>query len=141
MGFITLRTRGILPLGLAAALVLLSACRGDPDRGARVYRQKAGNLTVSLTVAPEPPRLGRNSFRVKITDQQGAVITDAQVQLTLSMPGMPEMEAIHADGGLTEDEEYAATAEFTMRGRWQIEVRISRAGQPTESGIFSIEVT
>ena len=91
--------------------------------------QKSGDMIVSLTLNPNPPRAGAPSeFSVTLTDVNGKTIDDATITLDLTMPSMwmppnqPAMEFV-SDG------QYGTTAPFTMRGEWRIEVIITRGGE------------
>jgi hypothetical protein len=91
--------------------------------------QKSGDMIVLLTLNPYPPRAGQVSeFDVTLTDVNGQTIDDATISLNLTMPSMwmpPNQPAAE----FTSDGKYAATAPFTMRGAWRIEVVIMRGGE------------
>jgi hypothetical protein len=99
--------------------------------------QKSGDMIVSLTLNPNPPRAGTPSqFDVTLTDVNGKAIDDASITLNLTMPSMwmppnqPAMEFVSAG-------KYSTTAPFTMRGEWRIEVIITRGGAK-QSAFFDV---
>jgi hypothetical protein len=99
--------------------------------------QKSGDMIVSLTLNPNPPRAGTPSeFEVTLTDLNGKAIDDASITLNLTMPSMwmppnqPAMEFVSAG-------KYRTTAPFTMRGEWRIEVIITRGGAK-QSAFFDV---
>jgi hypothetical protein len=100
-------------------------------------RQEYGGLTVSLSLTPYPPSLSNaNNFEVRLTDSQGQAVSDASIQLDLTMPGMmmpPNQISLEPAGaGL-----YRASGSFTMRGPWRIEVIITSGGV-TRSVYFDV---
>lgn len=99
--------------------------------------QKSGDMIVSLTLNPNPPRAGTPSqFDVTLTDVNGKAIDDASITLDLTMPSMwmppnqPAMEFVSAG-------KYSTTAPFTMRGEWRIEIIITR-GSEKQSVFFDV---
>ena len=99
--------------------------------------QRSGDLIVSLALNPYPPTVTQPAnFDVTLTDVNGQAINDATISLNLTMPSMrmppnqPNMEFV-ADG------KYHATAYYTMRGWWRIEVIITRGGA-TQSVFFDV---
>ncbi len=100
-------------------------------------RQKVGAMNVTLALSPYPPvSFQKGQFDVTLTDAQGQAITDAQVTIDLTMPGMPmppsKPEAPHVGNG-----KYQAAAFWTMRGLWRMEVIINRAGNQ-QSAYFDV---
>jgi len=101
--------------------------------------QKVGSMNVSLTLSPYPPvGFKQTNFDINLSDDQGQAITDATIQLDLTMPAMPmpenSFEAKHTGNGL-----YQATGMFTMRDLWRIEVIIQRGGE-TQSAFFDVVI-
>ncbi len=92
-------------------------------------KQKVNNLNVSLALSPYPPvGFQETTFDVTLTDENGQAVSDATVNLDLTMPGMwmplNTFALPYTDGGL-----YSGRGIFTMRGLWRIEVIIQRGGQ------------
>jgi hypothetical protein len=91
--------------------------------------QKAGDLNVSIALNPYPPvGFQPGNFDITLIDGQGQAVTDAKINLDLSMPGMwmpsNQLAAQHVENG-----KYHVTGRFTMRGLWRIEVIIQRGAE------------
>ena len=113
----------------------VTSVTGELPKG--TVAQKAGDMIVSLTLNPNPPRAGTPSqFNVTLTDVNGKAIDDAIITLDLTMPSMwmppnqPAMEFVSAG-------KYSTTAPFTMRGEWRIEIIITR-GSEKQSVFFDV---
>ena len=113
----------------------ITSITGNLSKG--VVAQKSGDMIVLLALNPYPPSAGQPSdFDVTLNDVNGKAINDASINLNLTMPSMwmppnqPAMEFV-SDG------KYRATAPFTMRGGWRIEVIITR-GAEKQSVFFDV---
>jgi hypothetical protein len=104
--------RWILTIFIAAMAVV--GCQRGADN--------ANDFTASLSVTPDPPRVGAAQVAVSLRDTVGQPVTGAQVELegTMSHAGMTPVIA-----AATEDAPgvYRADLEFTMAGDWIIIVR------------------
>ena len=105
----------------------ITSITGKLSKG--VVAQKSADMIVLLALNPYPPTAGQPSdFDITLNDVNGKAINDASISLNLTMPSMwmppnqPSMEFV-SDG------KYRATAPFTMRGGWRIEVIITRGSQ------------
>lgn len=90
--------------------------------------QTVGNTNVTIAISPFPPAsFQKGTFDVTLKDDKGQAITDAQVTLDLTMPSMrmPTNKPTAQNMG---NGKYTATATWTMRGWWRIEVIIVRGG-------------
>ncbi len=103
---------------------------------------KLGNLNVSFWVEPDPPSVGENEFKVKVTDVSGQPVTDATVGIKYFMPamaGMPamgsELEAEHRAEGL-----YTAILNLSMGGTfpWDVTITVNRKGKSSVSGQWRV---
>ena len=110
-----------------------------PSGKTNVQTKQIGDLTVTLQLLPG--RAGyTNTVVMTITDRNGVLVTDAQVQLTTNMNIM-DMGIGHASirGG---NPTYVATFDkqtaFTMDGLWDISVAIQRPGQAPLQGNFQM---
>jgi Cu(I)/Ag(I) efflux system membrane fusion protein len=101
-------------------------------------RQMNG-LTLSLTTAPENPKAGNVLLKLKLNDQAGKPVTNAQVVFvyTMPMPGMtdPKVTARHTKDGL-----YEGTVLFGMGGTWLVTVNVTVPGQPPIAEKFQFSV-
>ncbi len=101
--------------------------------------QKVGNLNVTLELNPYPPTaFKKTDFDITLVDDQGQAVTDANISLDMTMPGMRmppnKLEALHTGSGL-----YQAAGMFTMRDLWRIEVIILRGGEK-QSAFFDVGI-
>ena len=104
-----------------------------------VARQTVGGLKVSLALSPYPPAgFQTSNFEVTLTDENNQAITDATVNLDLTMPGMymppNALTAQHAGQGV-----YRGSGRFTMRGLWRIEISLQRGDQKV-SAFFDVNL-
>jgi Cu(I)/Ag(I) efflux system membrane fusion protein len=101
-------------------------------------RQVSG-LTFSLTTAPEQPKAGNVLLKLKLNDQAGKPVTNAQVTFvyTMPMPGMMDSKAMarHTKDGL-----YEGTVLFGMGGTWVVTVNVTIPGQSPIAGQFQFSV-
>ena len=92
----------------------------------------AGNVEVTLTTQPDPPRMGETTFEAMV--MMGAQpVTDADVSVELFMAAMPAMNMpemrnsvalTHEGGG-----RYRGTGNVMMVGSWDATVSVKRNGQ------------
>jgi hypothetical protein len=99
--------------------------------------QQAGDLVVTLALSPYPPTQYQSSeFDVTLADASGKAISDATINLDLTMPEM-WMPPNNLTMQSVSDGKYHASGRFTMRGLWQIEVIILR-GSEKQSVFFNV---
>lgn len=103
-----------------------------PGAGAAAA-MNAPAVNVELTSEPAPPRKGSNTFRVKLTGQNGAAITGAQLTIIFYMPAMPAMgmsamkttvNCSDKGGGL-----YEGSGDLPSGGSWQVTVTAQQNGR------------
>lgn len=101
-------------------------------------RQMAG-LSLSLKTAPEKPKAGTVLLKLKLTDQAGKSVTNAQVEFvyTMPMPGMidSKVTARHVKDGL-----YEGKVLFGMGGAWVVTVNVTVPGRPPIAEKFQFSV-
>jgi multidrug efflux pump subunit AcrA (membrane-fusion protein) len=99
-------------------------------------------VDVTFRTQPDPPRHGDSTFLVRLRDEHGEAITDADVTVRLYMAPMPSMNMpamrvearlLHIDGGL-----YRGHGTVTMAGRWDVTVAATRGGARLVSRQFAI---
>jgi membrane fusion protein, copper/silver efflux system len=99
---------------------------GSKKEGAET--RQINGLTLSLTTAPEQPKAGDVLLKLKLTDQTGKPVTNAQVLFvyTMPMPGMTDSKAMarHTADGL-----YEGKVMFGMGGTWVVTVNVTVPGQ------------
>ena len=92
----------------------------------------AGNVEITLTTQPDPPRMGETTFEAMVMSS-GQPVTDADVSVELFMAAMPAMKMpemrntvalTHEGGG-----RYRGTGNVMMAGSWDATVSAKRGGQ------------
>ncbi|MCP4537910.1 MAG: FixH family protein [Chloroflexi bacterium] len=101
-------------LTLCILLLLLTACGGAEEN--------LPDVSVELTVSPDPPQVGPATIIVTLHDVDGEPIGGAEIKLegTMTHAGMVP---VFADATETESGRYEASLEFTMGGDWIIIVQ------------------
>jgi Cu(I)/Ag(I) efflux system membrane fusion protein len=91
-------------------------------------RKVAGYILI-LTTLPETPQAGEVLLRLKVKDQSGKSVTNAQVLFvyTMPMPGMTDSKVMahHTKDGL-----YEGKVMFGMGGIWVVTADVTIPGQP-----------
>ena len=110
---------------------------GSKKEGAET-RQAAG-LSLTLNTAPESPKAGNVLLKLKLNDQAGKPVTNAQVVFVYTMP-MPGMIDSKVSARHTKDGLYEGTVLFGMGGTWVVTVNVTVPGRPpiTEKFQFSV---
>jgi Cu(I)/Ag(I) efflux system membrane fusion protein len=90
--------------------------------------KKVQDLTLTLLTQPEKPKAGENVIRLKIADNAGQAIKDAQVSFVFNM-AMPGMVPVKGEGKLSKDGFYETKTMLAMAGQWDVTVTIRRPGQ------------
>ena len=99
-------------------------------------RQVAG-LSLALTTVPENPKAGNVLLKLKLTDQAGKPVTNAQVLFVYTMP-MPGMTDSKATARHTKDGLYEGKVMFGMGGTWVVTVNVTVPGQTTHCRKVSV---
>jgi fructose-specific component phosphotransferase system IIB-like protein len=93
-------------------------------------KKKAGDLDVTVTLAKNPPVVGKNIIEIDIRDASGTPVPGAKVLVNYYMPPMPRMapmnyrvEAVRKGGT------YRARLGLIMAGPWIVAVKITREGK------------
>lgn len=93
----------------------------------------APQVSLDYSSSPSTPRLGANTFRVKLAGPYSTPITGAQVSVTFLMPAMPAMgmPAMRNVATLTEKAGgvYEGPGQILMGGTWQVTVLATKNGQ------------
>lgn len=100
---------------------------------------------VELTTDPTPPHKGGNTVRVRLTSQDGKVITGANVTVTFFMPSMPAMgmaamktviNTADKGGGM-----YEGSGDLGSGGTWQVSIVATLNGQTIASKSLTVNAT
>jgi Cu(I)/Ag(I) efflux system membrane fusion protein len=102
-------------------------------------RQAAG-LSLTLKTAPENPKAGNVQLKLKLNDQAGNPVTNAQVVFVYTMP-MPGMTDSKAAARHTKDGLYEGTVLFGMGGTWVVTVNVTIPGRPPIAEKYQFSVT
>jgi Cu(I)/Ag(I) efflux system membrane fusion protein/cobalt-zinc-cadmium efflux system membrane fusion protein len=93
----------------------------------------APQVSLDYSSSPSTPRLGANTFRVKLGGPDSAPITGAQVTVTFLMPAMPAMGMPAMRNVATLSEKaggvYEGPGQILMGGTWQVTVLATKNGQ------------
>lgn len=113
--------------GLAAALSL-AGCAGPPAPSGP-QQARLGSFAVTLETRPSPPVSKKNVlFTLRVADEKGQPVEDAEATISLVMPGMSHGEN-RVRLGHRGDGVYEGTGIFVMAGRWAADVTLARPGQ------------
>ena len=121
------------PTALAPVFVAFSWLLVTSPMAASVTTDVDG-VRVEVSSAPEPPVKDRKTtYTVHLVDAAGKPVTDARLTLTARMAdGMSAAAPLRPSG---EPGVYRGEVLFTMEGRWDLTVRVSRT-----AGGFEIPV-
>jgi membrane fusion protein, copper/silver efflux system len=97
-------------------------------------RQAAG-LSLMVTTVPEHPKAGDVLLTLKLKDQAGKPVTNAQVLFVYTMP-MPGMTDSKATARHTTDGLYEGKVMFGMGGTWVVTVNVTVPGKPPIAETF-----
>lgn len=103
-----------------------------PAAQAPAVAPATGNVEITLTTQPNPPKMGETTFEAMVM-QGGQPVTDADVSVELFMPAMPAMKmpemksstALKHEGG----GRYRGAGNVMMAGSWDATVSVKRGGQ------------
>src|SRR3989449_508157 len=112
--------------------------KSEPGKPVSETRQVSG-FSLTLSTVPDKPKAGENVLRLKLADQAGKPVTNAQVVFvyTMPMPGMMESKAkaIHTKDGI-----YEAKAPLGMGGTWVVTANVTLPNLPPISEKFQLAV-
>jgi len=112
--------------------------KSEPGKPVSETRQVSG-FSLTLSTVPDKPKAGENVLRLKLADQAGKPVTNAQVVFvyTMPMPGMMESKAkaTHTKGGI-----YEAKTLLGMGGTWVVTANVTLPDLPPISEKFQLAV-
>src|SRR5437899_262847 len=112
--------------------------KSEPGKPVSETRQVSG-FSLTLSTVPDKPKAGENVLRLKLADQAGKPVTNAQVVFAYTMP-MPGMMESKAKATHTEDGIYEAKALLGMGGTWVVTANVTLPNFPPISEKFQITV-
>jgi membrane fusion protein, copper/silver efflux system len=101
--------------------------------------RKVSGYLLTFSTVPEIPKAGENILRLKLTDQSGQSVTNAQVVFAYTMP-MPGMMESKAKATHTKDGIYEAKALLGMGGTWVVTANVTLPDLPPISEKFQFAV-
>ncbi|MGH9716167.1 MAG: FixH family protein [Candidatus Acidiferrales bacterium] len=117
-----------------------------PPPGAGVASaMNAPRTNVDLTTQPNPPHKGSNTFRVKLTSENGSPVSGANVSVTFFMPAMPAMGMAAMRTAVTLNDKgngvYQGSGRLGSGGTWQVTILAKKDGQVVASKQLSMNAT
>ncbi|MDR3742399.1 MAG: FixH family protein [Terracidiphilus sp.] len=102
----------------------------------------AAHINIDFSTRPNPPRSGSGTVRLRLTDDHGQPVSDAEASVVFFMPAMPEMgmAAMHSVAKLTSKGNgiYEGPLTLDSGGTWQVTVTATRNGQPIATKKLSV---
>ena len=120
--------KSIARLGLTAIL-LLAACG---KKKAPEDSLHAGDMSLRLSLDPDPPRAGDNLLNVDLQDAQGKPVDGAQLGFVYDMAAMGSMPEMKGGGDVKamSGGKYQITYPLSMLGDWTLTLGIDAPGHP-----------
>jgi hypothetical protein len=98
-------------------------------------KKQVGDITLTFSTIPSPPRVGENTLRVRLTDSKGETIKNAKVTFGFTMP-MPGMSLVSAQAALSKEGFYEAKGNLGMGGTWHVTAKATIPGMPEIEQMF-----
>jgi RND family efflux transporter MFP subunit len=116
-----------------------------PGAGAAAGMNQGGEEAVmEFGTQPDPPHKGNNALRVKLTGQNGAPVSGAQVSVTFFMPAMPAMGMAATKTTVELDDKgggwYEGNGNLGSVGLWQVTLTAGQNGRVIGSKHFTVNV-
>src|SRR5438132_1867127 len=112
--------------------------KSEPGKPVSETRQVSG-FSLTLSTVPDKPKAGENVLRLKLADQAGKPVTNAQVVFAYTMP-IPGMMESKAKATHTKDGLYEAKALLGMGGQWVVTANVTLPNLPPFSEKFQLAV-
>lgn len=115
---------------LVLTAMLLAGCSGKsgPSGGSGTPVSSSGELSMTLSFEPAPPKQGSETFIVTLTDASGNPVKGATVTIDTKMPDMQMSgPSLHLqDNG---DGTYSGVANLTYQTKWVFAARAAIQGK------------
>ena len=119
-------------IAMSVALLLLVGCSGKQQTADDQQSAASGDLKVTTTFSPDPPKQGSEALTMTVKDASGAPVKGAVVKVATTMPTMsmsgPSTTA--TDNG---DGTYSATLSLQYATSWHFIVTASDNGKTARS--------
>jgi hypothetical protein len=123
---------------IAALIVILTT--GLSYAKAYEANKKAGDYSVTIKMDKDPLSVGSNIMEILITDSVGDPVKDAEVKVDYGMPALLGMRAMAYKAAILRHMEgYHTELDFIEKGRWYVNVEITRQGK-TVTATFTFDV-
>ena len=127
-----------MPMGDMKGMQGMKGIEGMKESSVPETRQAAG-LSLMVTTTPEHPKAGDVLLKLKLTDQAGKPVTNAQVLFVYTMP-MPGMTDSKVTARHTADGLYEGKVMFGMGGTWVVTVNVTVPGRPPVAEKYQFSV-
>ena len=121
-------------IAMSVALLLVVGCSGKQQSANDQQAAAPGELTVTTTFSPDPPKQGSETLTMTVKDASGAPIKGAVVKIATTMPTMsmtgPSTTA--TDNG---DGTYSATISLQYATSWHFMIAASANGHTTRNEV------
>ena len=107
---------GCCCLILCACFVFTQACRKQLG--------KTGDLTFAHEISPQPPRVGKVTITLNVTETSGVPVAGAHLALEGNM-SHAGMSPVFAEAKELQPGRYQSVMELSMAGDWNITVHVS----------------
>lgn len=109
------------------SLVFLSACTGPASQedDNSVTTTPPAPVKVELDTKPTPPKAGKVQIILRVSDQNGDPITDADFDVIADHTDMRGM-TMHGKASEQTDGQYVIDAEFSMAGQWKLSIQVRK---------------
>lgn len=136
-----LSRRGLLAAGMIVLAVVAVACGGGGPEGDPLVETRAGELSWSLWLDPNPPRQEGNILWIGIADAAGEPVDDAEVAVGYLMPAMGAMAEMRGQGEVSAAGEgrYRVDLDFPMGGTWALTIAVT-TGPASATAEYSLTV-
>ncbi len=120
--------------GIWLLVILIAGCAGPS-----ATTNKVGDVTFAVSIQPDPPRVGDNTLKIKLTDAGGKVMNAEMVHITYTMPAMGGMPAMRSESHANlAGDEYQTTLSLSMLGTWDLRVEAHIQGKPHLAADYKI---
>ncbi len=126
----------ILTLFLVAGVFLMTGCGQNTHK----IIKTTNNLTFNMEFNKNPPIRGSNTLTITLNNQDNSFVTDADVSVNYSMPGMPGMPPMNFNAtAQLKGNSYKTDVNFPMPGSWNVRVKAVQ-GDEIRKVKFNVDV-
>jgi hypothetical protein len=124
--------QAIVLLGIAALSAMMASPSAAQAPAKSSTKAKPARLNIML-MRPTAVKTGDNQLEVMVTGSDGKPVSDADVSVVFVMPAMPAMKMAEMRNEVTLKPAaagtYTGTGQVMMAGKWNVTVRVKRAGK------------